>query len=125
MEQGIFGTWNKVYLEHGTRYIWNMEQGISGTWDKVNLEHGTGYIWNRKQGFTDIASNDLGSNDKRSNTRQRVKRRRVKNYDKRAKFHLDNFWFTFKLFLCSLELVAAVLGPLVMSSPQRSAQKLS
>ena len=45
MKQGISGTWNKVYLEHGTRYIWNMEQGII-------MQHETWYIWNMDQGIS-------------------------------------------------------------------------
>ncbi len=38
-----------VYLEHVTRYIWNMEQGISGTWNMVYLEHVAWYICNLDQ----------------------------------------------------------------------------
>ena len=32
-------TWNREL--DATRYIWNMEQGIFGTWNKVYLEHET------------------------------------------------------------------------------------
>ena len=52
--------------------------------------------------LNDLASNAIGSNDKRSKTRQRVKRQRVKKCDKRAKFHLDYFWFIWTIFMFTL-----------------------